>query len=1199
MPSFLLMLLLVLLTACSNSKNSTPVGFKLTLSSITTGLGADGEGGFVIYGKSSTGAAFGKVITTAAAPTMVVPNGTWTFYGLAWDGGGAGTDELKAMRGQVRCANSGEVVLDGSAKSINLTLSNDTCNTDSFTDTTNLPMQATTPKKFATIQTVFCKSLDTAVVDTTTPGANCEYDLSTFTARKTAKGYGTGVKFALRSFNQPAGGAIQWLSEKITSNCVEMPDGSTGILPTDSGGNTFDFPTKTVFPFALIAEIYYGTNPSTPCDDTYGKGEIVIPNGPLSVSTLGGVERVKSVQFDAITVKTFLRVGENMACADTKPASQFAGGFGSANVPYYICNNDQLNLIRGSNYTGVPATKNYILLKNINHWTGLDPNGSGFADQEPIGEVVSGASANSSIPFTGSFNGNNKQVIGWSYRVNEAEAKEIGFFRNIGTNGKVFDLELIRAEIDKDYSDRVDNVGVLVGASAGLIDNVTVRHADIRGSVNVGGIAGRVDSTGRISNSKVYKTEIQATRYAGGIVGELAANGGGSYVVRSGVYDILIEGDSFNNSNCADLTISQTSCTGGTLEWRSGYCIDPVTYTTEQSCPIATHAWLQPYGFGGIAGKVSFTSGSAAIIGSRADGLIIAHSTVGGLVGFMNNNGPIIDSYANTSIEATTTSNIAGFKKRSGGLVGHYNSGGPHTLTRVYFDKGGMLHDSTLESNPIQGYGIAGNLANIFASVTASTATSGNALNLGGTAQNGADMWADATFDSSWDTDWIHNDVGFSAPRLAWEKPEDHPCEGKRSGAPTGSGTSASPYLICTQAQFLAINGSSSFYKLGDSIDLRSVNGSANAVVAFPGTLDGNYKALTNYSNTSFSGAAIFGTINGPSTVKNLFVTGTNINTTNLMAGSLAKFNNGIIDNVETHGTVKARAFVGGIVAQNNNAILRSISFTNIANNTSGMSWSHIGGIAGNNQGIIGLSESSSNITLTSAASADGNKIGGIAGNNEQLGSPSVEVNPGETVTGGGIIFETQFSGQFITSGSLPINNIGGITGSNSAGTAKVINSLAEFDIKDTTFDGSFSTLNNIAGIVAEGVTGTETSYSWARFSGNFSNDLTGSNFYFTAPNDSGSRLGLKYMDQLTSQYDPLFSNGGDGANTIKLFTDSNTPDASDITQYVGWDITDDDENETAVWKLHSGDTFGPRLNREGGEDEFLEVFNQYKNVTP
>ena len=87
-------------------------------------------------------------------------------------------------------------------------------------------------------------------------------------------------------------------------------------------------------------------------------------------------------------------------------------------------------------------------------------------------------------------------------------------------------------------------------------------------------------------------------------------------------------------------------------------------------------------------------------------------------------------------------------------------------------------------------------------------------------------------------------------------------------------------------------------------------------------------------------------------------------------------------------------------------------------------------------------------------------------------------------------------------------------------------------------------------------------------------------------------------MDQGTTQYDAAINNGGDGTNTIKLFTDSNVPDASVIANYSGWDITDDEDNQTAVWKLHSGDNFGPRLNRDDEEGPG-EAFSLYSGVTP
>ncbi len=162
-----------------------------------------------------------------------------------------------------------------------------------------------------------------------------------------------------------------------------------------------------------------------------------------------------------------------------------------------------------------------------------------------------------------------------------------------------------------------------------------------------------------------------------------------------------------------------------------------------------------------------------------------------------------------------------------------------------------------------------------------------------------------------------------------------------------GDGTAASPYQIATGAQlaYLAqcVNAgtadnayASAHYQLTADIDL---GGKGWAPIGsgdydnniFKGTFDGNGKTIKNLvwdgvsygQPTSTSGIGLFGVIGGNVCIKDLALTGVNLESSNDATGALAGYwkadneaCNGTIENVYVSGTVKGGATASGFIAQ-------------------------------------------------------------------------------------------------------------------------------------------------------------------------------------------------------------------------------------------------------------------------------------------
>ena len=213
-----------------------------------------------------------------------------------------------------------------------------------------------------------------------------------------------------------------------------------------------------------------------------------------------------------------------------------------------------------------------------------------------------------------------------------------------------------------------------------------------------------------------------------------------------------------------------------------------------------------------------------------------------------------------------------------------------------------------------------------------------------------------------------------------------------------GSGTKASPYLIKTAAQFMAISDNpddfSSYFSLSNDISLIGLSNNydpiGNSTNQFKGNFNGNGKTISGFifsralNEGEYNDFGIFGYIGTSGVVENLRIENGDIYMYNKgYIGFIAARNAGAIRNCHVSGSIEAGWSLGGIVGENiENAIIKDCSATNME--IYGMS-NAIGGIAGINRGLISKTyvETSPGKFIESYT----NNVGGLAGYNGDNGN--------------------------------------------------------------------------------------------------------------------------------------------------------------------------------------------------------------------
>lgn len=184
-----------------------------------------------------------------------------------------------------------------------------------------------------------------------------------------------------------------------------------------------------------------------------------------------------------------------------------------------ISNIDELAMI-GYEY---PADGYYYLANDIDMTAAISKNGDYYNEGlgwEPIG--------NQSTPFTGTFNGNGKKIIGLN--IGRDTSNHIGLFGYV-KNGTIKNLIVENATVQgRQY------VSVVAGYSEnGIYNNIEIKSCEVDGSLNVGGIVAYEKSIVTVNECINTNCEILGTRFVGGIVGQVAGTGSVLNSVNSGV----------------------------------------------------------------------------------------------------------------------------------------------------------------------------------------------------------------------------------------------------------------------------------------------------------------------------------------------------------------------------------------------------------------------------------------------------------------------------------------------------------------------------------------------------------------------------------------------------------------------------------------------------------------------------------------
>ena len=288
---------------------------------------------------------------------------------------------------------------------------------------------------------------------------------------------------------------------------------------------------------------------------------------------------------------------------------------------------------------------------------------------------------NTSQPFTGSHNGNNKSIQ--NIKIN-AFTDYQGIFGCIGQESRVsnIDLKTISFEISPPT---INFVGGIAGANNGTVENCTFSgDFNLDQEVNeAGGIVGLNNSEGTVDNCKVI-SEIEAHANVGGVVGTnngmvVDCNGTGTVIANQNSAGGVVGYNSGTVKNChAEGAVEAVNAYAGGVVGEN--------YNIVEKCYSLTSVICNTYA-GGIAGinyhtvekcfstgNVSANSGFAGgIAGSNEDnevndcyatGDIYAYSNAGGITGY--NKGAVEFCYATGDVFA---------EEYAGGVVGWCDTG--------------------------------------------------------------------------------------------------------------------------------------------------------------------------------------------------------------------------------------------------------------------------------------------------------------------------------------------------------------------------------------------------------------------------------------------------------------------------------------------------------------------------------------------
>lgn len=885
--------ILIFMTACSQRKG-VPVNISIKHVRGLAGLNAEFAGGVVIFGKNASGDSFSRAFDGAAGTadfSLTLNNGIWDIYAIGWEG------DSGNLTGKVRCGIS-NVSLTGVNASVNLSLTNASCNSPQFSSLLNYSVDYSFPSlKFNT-----CKVLvNSGMITATQENDVCEYP----TGQYPATGMNAHVKGHLGSFkvlyrsednNNPTG-------DELESNCFSTFD-SNAYMANEAtiSGEAINIPINGSLPMKVVVRGYYG---STVCDDYDSKG---YKDFVFGGSLVNSHPDVFTYQYGAgpYQASMYLRTTDAEACSGPRNGiSDYATGDGTPEFPHTICNKDQFNLIADDS---IELSKNFRLGSDIDF---------GF-DTSNFIAIGGGSAVPTAVAFKGNFFGNGHKLS--NVRISCNNCDYAGIIRKISPltsqTSVVNNLILENLNIESEYS-----TGATVGGFIGLAD---------KGS----------GSAIKISNIVARKPRVFATgnapKTAGGLFGKLIQ----ADVTESHVVDGFLESNTAGgiagvvDSLGGSINLSKVSFMGDIWTWDS-----------------------TPGGAGGGIVGASQGSGSVMISEVRTQGRIKGNGFQGGILG--ENAATILNLSNSYSIARVLGTFCQSCTTYVGGLIG--SSSSVASVNNSFKTLGAVMQIDSGSANGIYGSGSSmPNCTNTYHTGPATHGcSSGGGLKTVAQIQTNTQLTG-ISIGTTPAGIWMKpsGDDTYDYPRLSWEEsrvgeiPElARNCSGAWSLP--GAGTQASPYIISNGSQLSAL-AANSYYKLCRDIDFDGAVQSAPLTYPAVTQLDGNNYGIHNFKLSPITGATcntyganigLFNTITSGSVVKNLslyefqyILTNTDLNiyaaatpcASGYKYGTIAAINNGtiqdsLVDNYKFkfsplfNSTYSGNTFEygGGIVADN------------------------------------------------------------------------------------------------------------------------------------------------------------------------------------------------------------------------------------------------------------------------------------------
>ncbi|MDV0446779.1 hypothetical protein MsAg5_06350 [Methanosarcinaceae archaeon Ag5] len=953
-----------------------------------------------------------------------------------------------------------------------------------------------------------------------------------------------------------------------------------------------DGPVSNTYVFATVNEgPSAGSNISGFIGYNHGNGTLTSVNATVTVNAakshnVGGLVGNNN---GAINVGT----GTPISVSGTITGNQFVGG------------------LLGQNLAPITGTAGSLVSTDVsvtgNNSTGgfIGKNMAAVSYAQSNGTVTAGSAASSKE--LGGFIGNNTGELSYVSAVCNVAAPDSSYVGGLlGNNtisgaksGKVFDSNAGTAANPISVTGK-EYVGGLIGEN-----NVTAKPSVSTTTVNaavvgsgtgkyVGGFVGNNNGSISLSNSMVNASvSAPNSNGVGGFIGQ--NNIAGSIQVLDNLeYSNPVKGydetGGFIGNNTGTITMGSNSITmksnvdgnnivGGYIGWNNRSVSNvSVGGTTDSVYVNGTD------NTGGLIGRNNGTISSSSVGASNGQVLVSGNVNIGGMVGY--NRGAISTSNIGT---ATTPISVFGYTD-VGGMVGNngasinnssvystVNEGGTGANRQCF---GGLIGNKTASDDIV--------LNNVS---VVSTVTAENSNDVGGViGKNMGNIKIDSPLTFSSETKGKTNVGGFIGNNYGTGKKIDATATNNITVKGNVTGVNSVGGLIGLNQQLV----SNMF--VGLSTSPVTVTGNSNVgglIGSNSGTvLSSNVTVIVNEKDVSAAYGSGFGSFVGYNNANGniTFDAGNMLISSTINAASSTKVGGAVgsnhasakitINSVSLETPVSGKNDVGGFVGYNAGIIdiQGPLSFSESVTGSNS-----VGGFIGNNTGTIAYKDSSSIVTMESAAKVSGVEfVGGYMGNNTNAGSEIYYVQAFNDVEGlkrvGGLIgynngkmSNVMFGGNVNETGSgtyfggLAGWNQGQIdnsfsTGNINAGTSREIGGLIGImNGTSPSLQNCYSSGNVVGNYSVGGLVGSASNSaitnSVALNSGISGNDRV----YRIAGFNSGVLTDNYALDSLTGTSDPA---GLDGANVTQ--TDAQTQ-AFYTTAPMDWDFA------TPIWEITSG----------------------------